>query len=342
MESVAVEGVTGASRHGVIAPYAVLGVRQRTAYRSLPVASVLNAPARTGMNFWSINPYVGCEFGCSYCYARFAHRYATERAAGAGAVASLPWTDDAFERDIFVKSGAAEVLALTLRPARIGGHAIVIGTGTDPYQPAERQFRLTRRILERLAQFHGLHIGIITKSPLVARDVDVLRRLGERSAVTVHVSLITTDGPLLRMLEPRTPVPAVRLRALEQLVRAGVRAGVMVAPVVPGVTDDVPHLEALLRAAREAGAQFVRADPLRLSANVRRRFLPVIAERFPQLLARYERAFDARGIVTPAYAAALQRRLAKLRTALGVPAEPPRPAFHEPPERDEQQELVLA
>ena len=305
--------------------WSTLDQRQRGArFISLPIASVLNSPAQTGMDFWSVNPYVGCEFGCSYCYARFTHQYVTERAsAHRGDTASppaAPWTDDDFERNIFVKAGAAELLALTLRPARLGGHAVVVGTATDPYQPAERTFRLTRRVLETLAQYHGLDVGIITKSPLVTRDIDVLTKLAERSAVTVNVSLIATDVDLVRRLEPRTPMPAVRLKALERLVTAGIYAGVIMAPVVPGVSDDVPRLTAMVQAAKDAGARFIHAHPLRLYANVRRRFLPVVAEHWPALVPRYEKAFDARGggIVTPAYAAALSRRMGKIRRALGM------------------------
>jgi DNA repair photolyase len=301
-------------------PFTTLDRRRRgTTFVSLPIASLLNSPAQTGMDFWSVNPYVGCEFGCSYCYARFAHQYVTERAPARGAPpAAGPWSDDDFERNIFVKADAASVLALTLRPARLAGRAVVVGTATDPYQPAERTYRITRRVLETLAQYHGIDVGIITKSPLVTRDIDVLRRLAERGTVTVNVSLIATDPALVRMLEPRTPIPAVRLRALEQLVKAGIHAGIIVAPVVPGVTDDVPHLSAMIRAAKDAGAAFIHAHPLRLYANVRRRFLPALAEHWPELLPRYERAFDTRGIVTPAYAAALARRMGKIRRALGM------------------------
>jgi DNA repair photolyase len=304
----------------------VLDERARgTRFVALAARSVLNTPTATGMDFWSVNPYVGCEFGCAYCYARFAHRYVVERARDRGDLSAEAFADwrglegwEAFERRIFVKTGAAEVLALTLRPARLGGKAVVIGTATDPYQPAERTYRVTRRVLERLAQFHGLRVGLITKSPLVVRDVDVLRRLAERSDVTVHVSLIATDAELVRRLEPRSPVPAARLRALERLRAAGLHAGVMLAPVVPGVTDGTVRLTALLRAAQDAGAAFVRADVLRLYPAVRRRFLPLVAEHFPELLPRYERAFDERGIVRKDYAAALARRLARLRRAAGV------------------------
>jgi DNA repair photolyase len=306
----------------------VLDERARgTRFVALPVRSVLNAPASTGMDWWSVNPYVGCEFGCSYCYARFAHQYVVERARDRGELSAEAYADwrglegwEAFERRIFVKTGAAEVLALTLKPARLAGRAVVIGTATDPYQPAERRFRITRQVLERLAQFHGLHVGIITKSPLVLRDMDVLRRLAERSDVTVHVSLIAVDAPLVRTLEVRSPLPAVRLKALERLAAAGLRAGVMMAPVVPGITDGVPQIEALLRAAKDAGARFVNADVLRLYPAIRRRFLPVVVDHFPHLLPNYERAFDARGIVKREYRAALQRRVSRLRRKVGVPS----------------------
>jgi DNA repair photolyase len=312
---------TSSTQHPAPDTWAVLDRRRRgTQFIALPFRAVLNSPQQTGMDFWSVNPYVGCEFGCRYCYARFAHQYVVERAGAGAGVNAAPWSADDFERRIFVKAGAAEVLALTLRPARLGGRAIVIGTATDPYQPAERTFRVTRALLERMTQVHGLHVGLITKSPLVTRDIDVLRRLGERSRVTLHVSMIGVDAPLVRRLEPRSPVPAARLRALEQLVGAGLHAGVMLAPVLPGITDGVPHLEALMRAAREAGAHFVRAEPLRLYPGIRRRFLPAVAEHYPHLTARYESAFDARGIVRRDYAAALQRRIARLRQKWGVPS----------------------
>ena len=310
------------------AAWQVLGERRRgTRFLQLPITSVLNSPATTGMDFWSVNPYVGCEFGCRYCYARFAHQYVVERAERRGTLTPEQVAEyrgvegwEAFERRIFVKAGAAEVLALTLRPARLGGRAIVIGTATDPYQPAERTFQVTRALLERMAQVHGLHVGLITKSPLVTRDIDVLRRLAERSRLTLHISFIGVDAPLVRRLEPRSPVPAVRLRALEQLVGAGLCAGVMLAPVLPGITDDLPHLEALMIAARDAGAHFVRAEPLRLYPAIRRRFLPAVAEHFPHLVPKYEQAFNTRGIVRRDYAAALQRRMARLRLKWGVPS----------------------
>ena len=195
---------------------------------------------------------------------------------------------------------------------------IVIGTETDPYQPAERRCRLTRRILERLARCEGLNLGIITKSPLVTRDVDLLRRIQEHSELEVYVSLISVDAALVRKFELRSPVPAARLRTLAKLAAGGIHVGLIVAPVLPGITDDVPHLEALFQAAREAGAQFVHAGPLRLYPAVRERFLPVLEESFPRLAPRYELAYRTSG-APRAYARALAARIGALQRRFGFP-----------------------
>jgi DNA repair photolyase len=146
--------------------------------------------------------------------------------------------EEAFEKEILVKTDVAEVLSRTLNPAKLAGHSLVIGTATDPYQPAERQFQLTRRILEVLRSYHGLSIGIITKSALITRDLDVLQALSERNDVTVNISLATADARLARLLELRSPVPSARLRALRRLTEGGIHAGLLVAPIIPGVTDD--------------------------------------------------------------------------------------------------------
>jgi len=302
----------------------VLDERLRgTRFVSLAPQRVLNPPSQTGMDFWSLNPYVGCEFGCSYCYARYAHRYVVERAHRTGKLTDAELADyrgphgwEAFERRIFVKEqilGALETDLRRLPP----GQTVVIGTATDPYQPAERRFRITRAVLGRLASCEGLSVGIITKSPLVARDVDVLRRLQERNALEVYVSLITVDAGLVRTLEARSPLPAVRLRGLAKLTSAGINAGLIVAPVLPGITDDVPHLEALFHAAREAGARFLHAGPLRLYPAIRERFLPLLDEHFPALAARYRAAYAGSGAAPRGYARALSRRIRRLQARFG-------------------------
>jgi DNA repair photolyase len=306
----------------------VLDERLRgTKFVALAPKSILNSPQQTGMDFWSINPYVGCEFGCTYCYARYAHRYVVERALEDGRLrhdelgefrGAHGW--EAFERRIFVKEHVLGPLDADLQRYFRSGRPttpIVIGTATDPYQPAERRFRLTRAILERLARYEGLSIGIITKSPLVVRDADLFRRIARRSDLEVYVSLISADAALVRQVEARSPVPAARLRALRKLVACGINAGLIVAPVLPGISDDVAHLEALFQAAREAGARFIHAGPLRLYAGVRERFLPVLEARFPELADRYRRAYARQASAPRAYAEALKRRVQRLQRRFG-------------------------
>ena len=233
-----------------------------TSFVAIPPGSVLNRPSSTGMGFWSINPYVGCEFGCSYCYARETHRYTVERARAGGRLepalgeefGGMPgW--EAFERRILVKEGADAALERSLHRVRGDRRPIVIGTATDPYQPAERRFGLTRRILETLARHRGLSVEIITKSSLVTRDIPLLQRIAEHNDVGVNISLATLDPLLIRKLEPRTPVPQARLRALKALRGAGIDAGLLIAPILPGLTDGRRGLSRLVEAGRRAGAR---------------------------------------------------------------------------------------
>jgi DNA repair photolyase len=309
---------------GRCAPLPVLlDHRQRgTEFIELPVRSVLNTPASTHMGFWSINPYVGCEFGCTYCYARDTHRWVEEK-MGSGTTAQrdpLPaW--EAFERRILVKTGVAEVLARTLDPARLGKQSLVIGTATDPYQPAERRFRLTRKILEVLLRHRELSISIITKSPLVTRDLDLLRQLAARHDLSVDISLATADSKLARRLELRSPVPAARLRALRRLTQAGVNAGLLIAPIVPGITDDREGLGRLIGMAKEAGARYVSGAALRLGPAARRRFLPYLTREFPLLAERYRRHYASSDNASPTYCKALGARLRELQRAHGFPQD---------------------
>jgi DNA repair photolyase len=325
-----------------------------TKFVPLEPRSVLNSPEQTGMDFWSLNPYVGCEFGCSYCYARFTHRYVVERAHDAGRLSDAELLEyrgahgwEAFEQRIFVKQQILGALDADLRRyhrtarAHPGGAApIVIGTATDSYQPAERRFRVTRAVLERLAACEGLSVGIITKSPLVVRDTDVLLRLQHHNDLEVHVSLTTLDVGLIRALEVRSPMPVVRLRALAKLTAAGVNAGLLIAPVLPGITDDRPRLDALFAAARAAGARFVHASPLRLYPAIRERFLPLLDARFPHLAARYRRAYAGRGAAPRDYSRALAHRIAQLQVKYGFPVRETQDRYEKRrPER--QQELPL-
>jgi DNA repair photolyase len=267
--------------------------------------TILNRPETTGMDFWSINPYVGCALGCAYCYARYAHGYAFEREAMSNPDRvevtrdfreMIPWL--AFERRILVKENAPDVLRKTLRQgsdrhlALIKGEWLTIGTATDPYQPAERRFRITRSILEVLADHPGLRITIITKSPLVTRDIDVMQRILRHSSLHVHVSLITVDRELARLIEPRAPTPEARLRAITRLRDAGITASVNVMPILPGITDSPEQLNALVREIGKTGATYVAACALRLQSAARKRYLPFIAAEFPHLLPRYEATYS--------------------------------------------------
>src|SRR5688500_6993915 len=288
-----------------------------TTFIAIRPRSVLNSPETTRMGYWSLNPYVGCEFGCTYCFARDAHRYASEceRERGEPAPDMPAWL--AFERRILVKQGAAARLARTISPERLAGNTIVIGTATDPYQPAERRFRITRDLLEALAQHRGLSIDITTKSPLVTRDIDVLRTLRERGRVRVNISIATLDARLARRLEMRSPVPAVRLRTLRRLHEAGIPTAVFIAPVLPGITDDRASLERIFAAARAAGAEYIMGSPLRLRRAARERFFPHLDREFPHLAARYRRAY-ARSVAAPdAYRTALAERINALRREYG-------------------------
>ncbi|MGH7669099.1 MAG: radical SAM protein [Gemmatimonadaceae bacterium] len=311
----------------------VIGEQHDIRYFATRARGVLNDPTTTGFEgFWSINPYVGCAFGCAYCYARYTHRYALERALAADPRhAELqqitrdlpPWL--AFERAIVVKRNAPDLLARTLRHGSdryrdlARGHRIVIGTATDPYQPAERRFRITRGILEVLAQHLGLRVVIITKSPLVTRDVDVLVRLARHSSVQVHVSLITVDRELARRLEPRAPTPEARLRAVSRLHAAGVHVRVNAMPVLPGITDGPRQLEALVQRVAAAGADALAAGSLSLRATARQRYLPFIEQEFPALAPRYRATFAHAHTPGRRYRDGLQARVRALCAQYGLP-----------------------
>jgi DNA repair photolyase len=337
-------------------PLAVLDERRRgTKFLELPVRSIVNAPESTGMSFWSINPYVGCEYGCTYCYARFAHRYVVQRARDDERLPDRGFDDheaarplEPFEHRIFVKTRHTVLAALERdlrlvrrRAERDGMQSLLIGTGTDPYQPAERQYQLTRAVLNRLLRERDMRIGIITKSPLVTRDVEFLSRLTRRHEISVYISLVSADPHITERFEARSPVPHARLRALGQLRTAGIRTGLIVAPVLPGISDTTRQLHALMQAAWEADAQFVLPSPLRLYAAVRRRTLAVLERHYPHLLLRYQAAYRRGCDVPSEYHVAFLRRFERIAAAYGIPTttgtmEQPR---SQPPHVDTQLSL---
>jgi len=312
-------------------PLPTIGEQKDIRYHAARAKGLLNGPESTGMGYWSINPYVGCAFGCTYCYARYAHRYALDRAISSSSpgdalrdeIESMPpWL--AFERHVLIKENAAAVLSQELRPggARLAalkaGEVVVVGTATDPYQPAERRFRVTRGVLETLAEHAGLSIVIITKSPLITRDVDVLRRIADRSELTIHLSLITMRRELARLIEPRAPTPDARIRALARLRRADIDVGINVMPVLPGITDNPADLDDLVRQVAAAGATHVNACALRLRSTARARYLPFIAEHFPQLADRYASSFARGHQLSQHYRDGLRRFFDDLCARVGV------------------------
>ncbi|OFW54383.1 MAG: hypothetical protein A2146_06340 [Actinobacteria bacterium RBG_16_67_10] len=302
--------------------------------------NVLNPPESTGIGCWSFNPYVGCEFGCTYCYARFAHRYVLERARDAGRVSAREFASlrgangwEGFEHDIFVKDRDAVVSALDRELPRLlsrhrsgDGETLLIGSATDPYQPAERRFEVTRAVLERLLRERGLTISVITKSSLVCRDAELLAGLSQCHRVLVNISLISTDPRVLKLLEARSPAPHVRLRTVQRLVDRGVCAGLLVAPILPGFTDSTENLRLVLEAGKAHGARFAHPSPLRLYPAVRPLLLPILEKRFPALTARYRKAYHGLGRAPKEYQAALVRRFERIARVVGVPTESERRA----------------
>ena len=245
-------------------------------YFTLPAKSVLNrCVSRRGVPFeWTINPYRGCEFGCKYCYARYTHEFMEMR------------DGIAFEQKIYVKQHTAELLRQELRQVK-PEESIAIGAATDPYQPAEKRYEVTRGILEEFARHDGMHLGIITKSNLVVRDLDVLQEVARRNRFSVHVTVTTLNVELARILEPRAPRPDLRLEAIKTLSEAGIRVGMSGSPVLPGITDSPKELEALVRAAAKAGAHFMFAGPLFLKPCSAAVFLPFLEKQIPHLTANY-------------------------------------------------------
>ena len=275
-------------------------------YFTLPARSLLNRCTGVRMPFtWTINPYRGCEFACKYCYARYTHEF-MEMRDGAD-----------FEQKIYVKQHAAELLRHELRQVK-AGEQIAIGTATDPYQPAERRYEVTRAILQELARHEGLHLGLITKSNLVLRDADLLRRIAERNRLSVTVTITTLDVDLARLLEPRAPRPDLRLETVRKLNDSGIRTGVSCAPVLPGITDSPRDLEALVQAVSAAGGKHVFGNPLFLKPCSAAVFFPFLEKEFPQLTESYRKRYKDRAFLPKAYNQRLNQLLGRLRQKYGI------------------------
>jgi DNA repair photolyase len=276
----------------------------RAEYREEPCRSALNRVR--GMSFeWSLNPYMGCVHRCTFCYVR-AFELRADRPA-----------DDRYGRSIRVKVNVVEVLKRELARPSWKGDTVAIGAATDPYQPAEGRYRLTRGCLRALSAAHN-PLSLITRGPLVVRDVDVLQEAARRAAVSVTFSVPTLDEEVWRKTEPGTAHPRQRLRALKTLVDAGIKAGVGMAPILPGISDSPEGLAAVVRAAREAGATGIWANLLYLRPGTREHFLEQLARDWPEELGRYERLYAGRAYLPAAEAKPVRDRVAALRSELGV------------------------
>ena len=286
--------LTGLARIAAEAPLDSTGFL--TEYRPLRSRSIVSkVNSRRGIPFsHAINPYRGCEFGCRYCYARYTHEF-------------LEMSPAEFEQKIYFKEHAAWLLEQELRRMERGTQ-IAIGTATDPYQPLERKLGVTRSLLEVFARHSGFKLGIVTKSTLVARDAGLLKEIAKKNRLTVHLTVTTMNVKLARVLEPRAPRPDLRMATLRQLRDAGLRAGVLCSPLMPGITDSAGSIRAVARAAAEARACFFAAGALFLKPCSLPTFLGFVREHFPDHLAAYEQRYATSAFVSAAY----RKRVAEL------------------------------
>ncbi len=255
---------------------------------------------------WMINPYRGCEFGCKYCYARYAHEFMELR------------DPMQFERKIYAKHFDADSFREELKRTP-QGETIAIGTATDPYQPAERRYRITRSILEVLATTAGFRIGITTKSDLIPRDIDVLQEIKRRHYLGIHMTVTTVDRELARMMEPMAPRPDLRIAAVRKLIAAGIRASIFSSPVMPLINDSDPSLDAVAKAAAKAGSRSWGANVLFLKPCARAVFIPFLEEKFPALVRRYRERYERHAYLRGSYPEKIAERVQQIRKRYGFP-----------------------
>ena len=290
---------------------------QNVEYFTLPAKSLLNrcVSGRRMPFTWTVNPYRGCEFGCKYCYARYTHEFMEMR------------DPNDFEQRIYAKEFRPERFRGELRrvPHRDG---ICIGTATDPYQPAERRYEVTRSILEEFTRHRGFELGIVTKSNLIVRDLDLLRAVAQSNALSIHITITTLNVELARILEPRAPRPDLRIEAVRELSEAGLTVGVSCSPVLPGITDSPADLEAVVRAAAAAGARHIFAGPLFLKPCSAAVFLPFLEQHFPQLVENYRQRYQDRSFLPPSYGKRVALLIASFREKYGIRRADPRGAMY--------------
>jgi DNA repair photolyase len=296
----------------------------RVEYREEPCKIALNRVK--GMPFpWSLNPYMGCAHRCTFCYVR-AFELRADRPSG-----------DAYGRSVRVKVNVAEVLRSELGRRTWKREAVAIGAATDPYQPAEGSYKLTRQCLQALRDFSN-PASMITRGPMILRDLDVLTDLARRADLHITFSIPTVDDHVWRRTEPGTAHPRQRLRAIEKLVAAGIDVGVGMAPILPGLSDRPDRVEAVIKAARAAGATGLWAGMLHLKDGTREHFMSVLARHWPELVPRYEAAYRDRAYLPPAFGEPTMKTVSGLRALHGVADR--RQVILKPPPEPEQLSLL--
>jgi DNA repair photolyase len=276
----------------------------RAEYREEPCVNALNRV--TGMGFdWSLNPYTGCAHRCTFCYVR-AFEARADRPG-----------DDRYGTSIRVKVNIAQVLERELGRKSWMRDSVVVGAATDPYQPAEGRYRLTRACIEIFARARN-PFSIITRGPLIVRDLDVLAEASRRAKVSVNVSVPTLDERVWRATEPGTAPPRQRLRAVGMLVRTGIKTVVAIAPILPGISDRPEQLEAAVRGAREAGATHVWAGLVHLKTAARDHFIAALEREWPELVPDYERWFGTRAYLPKTLTEPTLEHVRELRDRFGI------------------------
>ena len=292
--------------------------RGGVSYRTLESRSLLNRCIGKRVPFdWTVNPYRGCALGCRYCYATYTHEFM--------GIAQ----PEEFHSTVFVKRGAEAGTERALAPIVRRAGLIALGTATDPYQPAEATEQVTRRFLALVSQHRGVRLAITTKGALILRDLDLLRRIHERSRLSLQVSLISPVAGLLRRVEPWAPAPEARLEMMRRLVGAGLDVGLSLAPVLPGITDGELDLAELLERVAAAGVRRMSSAFLFLRSPTRERYLRWLAAEFPRLSEAYERAYASRSYLGGGYRRRVGALIERLRERFGL-AQGHGPAGHDP------------
>jgi DNA repair photolyase len=297
-----------------------LEAKRRVQYFELRTRSfITHCISKRAMPFeWTINPYRGCEFGCKYCYARYTHEFMELR------------DPVQFETLIYAKEWSETAFRDELHRIPHDEH-IAIGTATDPYQPAERRFGITRKILKVFGGGSGRSLSITTKSDAAARDADVLAAISRRNAISVNMTVTTMDEDLARLLEPFAPRPTLRIAAVRKLTEAGINCNVFCCPVMPLINDSERSIERVAEAAAEAGASWFMGNPLFLKPCSKQVFLSFIEERFPKLARRYRERYEKSAFLKGDYPEVIKERIAKAREKFGLTRREVE-YFEEPPQ----------